>query len=60
MFIASLSNNPALQRSAMCFRWSLYVPLLTERNNLVGQGYKHFAPPEQGPPKDETDFWGKA
>jgi len=26
-----------------------YIPLLTERDNSVDEGYKHRAPPEQGP-----------
>jgi hypothetical protein len=27
---------------------SLYIPLQTERDNSMGRGYKHLAPPEQG------------
>ena len=26
----------------------MYIPLLTERDISIGQGYKHLAPPEQG------------
>ena len=31
MFIALTANEVALQRSAMCWRRSVYIPLLTER-----------------------------
>jgi len=34
--------------------YSLYIPLLTERDNSVGEGYKHVAPPEQGPDNNKT------
>src|SRR5829696_4744731 len=60
MFIAShVELNPALQRSAMCFACSLYIPLLTERNHAAGQGYKHLAPPEQGTSGTKENFSGK-
>ena len=32
----------------MCFGVFTLIPLLTERDNSVGDGYKHRAPPEQG------------
>ena len=32
MFIALTANECALQRSAMCFGASVYMPLLTERD----------------------------
>ena len=32
----------------MCFGEAIYIPLLPERHTLGIQGYKHFAPPEQG------------
>ena len=43
----------------MCFRCSVYIPLLTERDNLA-PSYKHFAPPEQEPRTTEGDFLFKA
>jgi len=50
MFIAShllITRAPAERNVLWCC--SLYIPLLTERDNSVGEGYKHRAPPEQGP-----------
>jgi cytochrome c oxidase cbb3-type subunit 3 len=47
MFIARHHKSAALQRRAICSAASRYVPLLTERVNQTGQGYKHPAPPEQ-------------
>ena len=44
----------------MCLVYSLYIPLLTERDNSAGQGYKHPAPPEQGPEQQKQDFSGEA
>ncbi len=34
MFIALTPNSCALQRSAMCFGGSVYIPLLTERRKV--------------------------
>ena len=45
----------------MCFACSLYMPLLTERDNSVDQGYKHLAPPEQGTSANkETGLFGQS
>ena len=57
MFIAWRHKSSALQRSAMCFGRSTYIPLLTERENQMCEGYKHLAPPEQSPrPQVKTIF----
>jgi hypothetical protein len=43
----------------MCFGTFSYIPLLTERDTLARQGYKHVAPPEQSLLINENDFRAK-
>jgi len=41
----------------MCLGVFTYIRLLTERDNSVGEGYTHRAPPEQGHPNNKKqDF----
>ena len=56
MFIALHCYSFALLRSAMCCGDSVYMPLLTERNNQELRGYKHVAPLEQEPGINKHDF----
>jgi len=39
----------------MCSGTLSYIPLLTERDTLAMQGYKHVAPSEQNPPTNEEN-----
>ena len=59
MFIASISlNNLRAPAGAQCaLVCSLYIPLRTERDNSVGEGYKHRAPPEQGLKQQKTELF---
>ena len=47
MFIALFDHGCALQRSAMSFLQSVYIPLLPERVAPTVTAYKHSAPAEQ-------------
>jgi len=39
----------------MGFGMFTYIPLLTERDHSVGEGYKHRAPPEQEPEQQKQE-----
>ena len=43
----------------MFFCMFTFMPLLTERDNLVDQGYKHLAPPEQETLNKKTGLCSK-
>jgi len=61
VYSLQLLNNPPRSSGAQCaLVYSHYIPLLMERDNSVGEGYKHRAPPEQGPEQQKQEFSGKA